>query len=215
MRFPVNDPTKVETFNVGISARGVALDSKGNLWVASNFDLDFPMAELPAGISIMRQFQLGGENMMKHVSDENPTGMVNMIRPDGTQPMPSGFKGGKIINMPWGVSIDGNDDVWVGNFFGKGVVLMSGVGTEGHSPGVNAGDVIHEFQCGSIQMLTDVAVDPAGNIWAANNWNNPNAVLGNDPPRPITTYGGGSGLVVIYGAAAPVKTPLMGAVEKQ
>ncbi|MEZ4823865.1 MAG: hypothetical protein R2942_16260 [Ignavibacteria bacterium] len=42
VRFPVSDPSKVETFNVGLSARGVALDSKGNLWVASNFDLDFP-----------------------------------------------------------------------------------------------------------------------------------------------------------------------------
>ncbi|MEZ4823863.1 MAG: hypothetical protein R2942_16250 [Ignavibacteria bacterium] len=74
--------------------------------------------------------------------------------------------------------------------------------------------MIHEYQSGSIQMLTDVAVDPAGNIWAANNWNNPNAVLDNNPPGPISTYGGGSGLVVIYGAAAPVKTPLMGTVRK-
>ncbi|MEZ4823864.1 MAG: hypothetical protein R2942_16255 [Ignavibacteria bacterium] len=49
----------------------------------------------------MRQFQLGGENMMAHVSDENPTGFISMIRPDGTQPNPSGYKGGKIVNMPW------------------------------------------------------------------------------------------------------------------
>jgi hypothetical protein len=214
VRFPVSDPTKVETYNVGLSARGVALDSKGNLWVASNFDDDFPMPILPAGISIMRQFQLGGENMMKNVSDENPTGFVSMIRPDGTIPQPSGYKGGKIINVPWGVSIDGNDDVWIGNFFGKGAVLMAGDGTEGHAPGTNAGDVIHEFQSGSIQMLTDVAIDPAGNLWTANNWDNTNAVLGNNPPGPISTYGGGSGLVVIYGVAAPVKTPLMGHVRK-
>ena len=55
-----------------------------------------------------------------------------MIRPDGTQPAPMGFTGGKAVNVPWGVSIDGNDDVWIGNFWGRGVVLMAGDDTKGH-----------------------------------------------------------------------------------
>ena len=76
-----------------------------------------------------------------------------------------------LINVPWGVSIDGNDDVWVGNFWGRGVVLMAGAEPKGHPAGTKPGDVIHQFQSGSIQMLTDVAIDPAGNVWAANNWN--------------------------------------------
>jgi hypothetical protein len=33
VRFPADDPSKVESFRVGIGVRGVALDSKGNLWV--------------------------------------------------------------------------------------------------------------------------------------------------------------------------------------
>ena len=41
-----------------------------------------------------------------------------MTRPDGTQPAPKGFSG-LPINVPWGVSIDGNDDVWFGNFYGS------------------------------------------------------------------------------------------------
>ena len=32
-RFPANDPSKVETFQVGLTVRGLALDSKGNVWV--------------------------------------------------------------------------------------------------------------------------------------------------------------------------------------
>ena len=45
VRFPANDPTKVETFRAGIGVRALALDSKGNVWVASNMDLRHPAAE--------------------------------------------------------------------------------------------------------------------------------------------------------------------------
>jgi hypothetical protein len=34
------------------------------------------------------------------------TGIVNMIRPDGIQPVPEGFTGGGVVDVPWGVSID-------------------------------------------------------------------------------------------------------------
>ena len=57
VRFPVGDPSKVETFKVGIGVRGVALDSKGNLWVASLMSPDFPVPKIPEGVSIMKQFE--------------------------------------------------------------------------------------------------------------------------------------------------------------
>jgi hypothetical protein len=78
----------------------------------------------------------------------------------------------------------GRDDVWFGNFYGRGVVLMAGDDTKGHPAGTKAGDVIHQFQSGSIQMITEVAVDPAGNVWAANNWNQQDAVMAYEPARP-------------------------------
>jgi hypothetical protein len=90
---------------------------------------------------------------------------------------------------------------------------MAGVDTKGHPVGTKAGDVIHVFQSGSIQMLTDVAIDPAGNVWAANNWNLPEAAVGNPPANPTSTWGGGSGFTVIYGVAAPVKPPRIGEVR--
>ena len=61
-------------------------------------------------------------------------------------------------------------------------------------------------------MLTDVSIDPAGNVWAANNWNNLERRLRPNPPTAISTWGGGSGFTVIYGVAAPVKPPRMGKV---
>src|SRR5208283_1429376 len=167
VRFPANDPSKVESFRAGISVRALALDSKSNVWVVSNMSLDFPVPKIPDGASIMEQFKILGGAMLSY---PKPTGLVNMIRPDGTQPTPMGFTGGGAVDVPWGVNIDGNDDVWIGNLSPRkrAVVLMAGVDTKGHPAGTKAGDVIHIFQSGSIQMLTDVNIDPAGNVWAAN-----------------------------------------------
>lgn len=210
VRFPADDPTKVEAFRAGIAVRGIALDSMGNCWSASNMSLDFPPPSIPDGVSVMRQFQLAGQYFEHTLPPGKSTGVVNMIRPDGTQPAPNGFTGGGVINAPWGVSIDGADDVWVANFWGRGVVLLAGAGATGHPAGTQPGDIVHSFQGGSIQMLTDVAIDPAGNVWAANNWNRVNAVLDTVPAWPTSTWGGGSGFTVIYGVASPVQAPLMG-----
>ena len=214
VRFPANDPTKVESFRAGIGVRALALDSKENVWVASNMDLKTPQPELPSGISIMEQFKLITAHMFKYVSGPppRPTGAVNMIRPDGTQPAPMGYTG-DAINIPWGLNIDGNDDVWVGNMWARSVTLLAGDNTKGHPAGTKTGDVIHMFQSASIQMITDVSIDPAGNVWAANNWNSLEAAASPNPSRPTSTWGGGSGFTIIYGVAAPVKPPRIGKVQ--
>jgi len=214
IRFPAEDPSKAEAINAGgVSVRGIALDSKGNVWTASLISLDFPPPVIPPGVQIMTQFQIAGLDIFGYTTPTKPTGVIQMTRPDGSHPAPNGFSGVP-INVPWGLSIDGRDDVWFGNFYGRGVVLMAGDDTKGHPAGTKAGDVIHQFQSGSIQMITEVAVDPAGNVWAANNWNQQDAVMAYEPARPTSTWGGGSGITVIYGVAAPVKTPLMGPVQQ-
>ena len=213
VRFPADDPSKAESIPAGgISVRGIALDSRGNLWSASLIGLDFPPPVIPDGAPIMEQFKIAGLDIFGYTSPTKAAGVIQMTRSDGTQPAPKGFSG-LPINVPWGLSIDGNDDVWFGNFYGRGVILMAGEDAKGHPAGTKAGDVIHQFQSGSIQMITEVAIDPAGNVWAANNWNDQQAVMAYDPARPTSTWGGGSGITVIYGVAAPVKTPLMGQVR--
>jgi hypothetical protein len=212
VRFPADDPSKVETFRAGLVVRALALDSKENVWVASNCSLDFPLPKVPEGTSIMEQFRLMGAAMLR---DEKPTGVIHMFRPDGTQLEPKGFTGGGEVDVPWGLNLDGNDDVWIGNISPRnnGVVLMAGAHPKGHPAGTKAGDVIHVFKSGSIQLLTDVNIDPAGNVWAANNWNDPRAAVEPNPPSRISTWGGGSGLTVIYGVASPVQPPRMGKVR--
>ncbi len=52
-----------------------------------------------------------------------PGGDVSMVQPDGTVLPP--FNGGKSIIGPWGIAIDGNDNVWVANATGRSVFFGS------------------------------------------------------------------------------------------
>lgn len=212
VRFPANDPTKVDVYQAGLGVRALALDSHENVWVVSNMSLDFPLPKVPDGASIMEQFKIMGKAMLTYPKS---TGVIHMIRADGTQLEPKGFSGGGAVDVPWGLNIDGNDDVWIGNLSprSRSVAYMAGANPKGHPPGTKRGDVIHVFKSGSIQMLTDVAIDPAGNLWAANNWNSPEAAVAPNPPTAISTWGGGSGFTVIYGVASPVQPPRMGKVR--
>lgn len=62
-------------------------------------------------------------------------------------------------------------------------------------------------------MLTDVVVDQAGNLWWANSWNLPQTVMEAKPDPAYSTWGGGSGVVVVYRIAKPAQTPLTGPVS--
>lgn len=209
IRFPTNNPTDVQHYQVGGGGtRGVALDSKGNLWVASNFSKGFPPPHIPDGTPIMKQFQISLRHLKTHLHPGERTGVVNVIRPDGSIPSGNGYTANGAIVVPWGISIDGNDNVWVGNFLGKGVVLLTGDHND-----KTIGDPIHVFQSGSIEYVTDVVIDPAGNVWVANNWKDLQAVDDNNPDRSTSTWGGGMGIVAIYGVASPVQTPVLGQVQ--
>lgn len=215
---PSVTPPTVERFTLSGGGRGVALDSNGNCWVACNTSPDFPSTLPTDGVSIIEGFALGYPHLAQTTGHQHKTGAVFMIPADAN---PADTKddvsltpyGDGKLNAPWGVSIDGNDDVWVANFLGRGVSFMAGASNNARTEGFDTGDLIHTIQSGSIQMLTDVVVDQAGNIWCANNWNIPQTVMEAKPEPPYSTWGGGSGVVVIYGIAKPTCTPLVGPVS--
>jgi hypothetical protein len=91
VRFPANDPSKIETFHVGLSVRALSLDQKGNLWVTSNMSPDFPRPKMPPNATIMEQFKILAHAVLTY---PKPTGVASMIRPDGTQANPKGFDAG-------------------------------------------------------------------------------------------------------------------------
>jgi hypothetical protein len=122
--------------------------------------------------------------------------------------------------MPWGITVDGNDTVWVANF--------------GTTPGFNDPDNLEPSEllsrvshfCGvdtskcpptkqgvgmpispdsgytsnALIRNTGVVIDPSGNVWLTNNWKD----------IPLKINPGGNSIAVMVGAAGPVKTPLIG-----
>jgi len=140
-------------------------------------------------------------------------GSVSMLRPDGSPALGSPFNPTGSIWGAWAVSIDGNDHVWVSNFApGGGITELCGAWTETCPPGMKTGDAISPpggWKGGGMQMLVDVSIDPAGNVWVSNNWQDPTSCYGK-PDESVSTRCGGQGMVVFYGMAKPVRAPQIG-----
>jgi len=88
---------------------------------------------------------------------------------------------------------------------GKQLEYMAGSDTKGHPAGTKTGDLLHVF--------SNISIDPAGNVWAADNWNDLHVATGLNHDPLKSTWGGGDGVTVLYGAAPPVKPPRMGPVR--
>jgi hypothetical protein len=63
---------------------------------------------------------------------------------------------------------------------------------------------------GGMQPLTDIAIDPAGNVWVADNWQRPESCFAPFANEAKSTLCGGNGLTVFYGMAKPVAAPQIG-----
>src|SRR5271157_2780187 len=120
------------------------------------------------------------------------------------------FTGGGLPG-PWAVAVDGNDNIWISNFAmpNSPIVQLCGVKTENCAPGMKTGDQISPpggYVGGGLQMQTDIAVDPAGNVWAMNNWQDIDSCFGYKN-EAYSTRCGGQGVVIFYGMAKPVRAP--------
>jgi hypothetical protein len=216
-------PDQYKTVTVALGARGIAIDSKGNAWLSQQSNS--PTGALPAGAvmppgttnppqqpkTIMEEFEAGAAFAAVNPKLKN-LGNLALISPD-LAIIKNGIAG-DVAFVPWGVTIDGNDNVWVGNLYGQSLIHICGTDPSKCPQGKTTGDVIHNYQSGVIQVTTDVVVDDAGNIWSANNWYDADVVINKSYNARTSTFPGGQGLVVTYGVAAPVQNPLMGAVRK-
>jgi len=227
-RFPASDPGKAEHIEVGYAPRAIAIDSRGNAWVANTVGhpgtaekLAFVEAKLKGKAESIMGSMSKEELMAKEWIDlyeiltRYPGGDVSLIHPDGMVLGP--FDAGKSMVGPWGIAIDGNDNVWVANSTGRSVTLLCGARKESCPPGLETGDPISPpgGYVGGLQIITDVAVDPAGNVWVANNWDRPDEGFKKVPDEALATRFGGNGAVVFFGLGKPVHTPLIGPVRAQ
>jgi hypothetical protein len=219
-RFPIADPTKAETFYSGASPAGLNVDSRGNVWITTRFGNGLMGKAHLADMDLRAKF--GGvvpgmdymtSTMSTQQGGTDHSGSVTLLQPDGTPYPGSPFTGGGLPG-PWAVVVDGNDNVWISNFAmpNSPIVQLCGVRTETCPPGMNTGDQISPpggYVGGGLQMQTDIAIDPAGNVWVMNNWQDIASCIGK-PQEALSTRCGGQGVVIFYGLAKPVRTPQIG-----
>ncbi len=222
-RFPASDPGRAEEIEVGFSPHAVAIDSQGNAWVGNLIGhpgtmekialvkqkLESKLEALQGSMSADAMAANMWVNLWDIIS-QNPGGDVSMIRPDGTVRGP--FNAGGAITGPWGIAIDGNDNVWVASSTSHSVTQLCGVRTETCPPGLNTGDPItpSEGYIGGLQIVAPIALDPAGNAWVGNGWNDTEAGFSKIPPEAQSTRFPAHTIVVFFGVAKPVRTPLIG-----
>lgn len=161
---------------------GVAIDSTGDVWISNSHIVDPPCATCGSG----------GGFPYKDVLDGIIDPSVTRLDSDGN--LVGVYRGGGMW-IPWGICVDGADNVWVANFGGRRVTELDHDG----NPVAPLG-----YYSDAMQRITGVSIDPSGNVWLANNW-----LI--DPPL---TNPGGDGMLVFVGLAAPVKTPMFGPPEQ-
>jgi len=218
-RFPAADPGKAENFKSGFNTSGLAVDSRGNVWVTARFGNSLlgmmHLVEMGARLKLYG-VTTASDYLTKTMSEQKGGrrgGSMILLRPDGS-PYPGSPFTGASLPGPWAVAVDGDDNVWVSNFAGASgqIAHLCGTRTENCLPGMKTGDPISPplgYVGGGLQMEVDIDIDPAGNVWVTNNWQDIDSCIGT-PKEGLSTRCGGQGVVVFYGMAKPVRTPLIG-----
>ena len=224
-RFPATDPTNVQTFKTGFSGSGLAVDSLGNVWITNKLGNSergrLKMFEMAVAGKVNYDGDPDASARITHVMvdamyTQTPGwtgGSMTVLHPDGSEANFSPVYG-KGIYGPWAVSVDGNDNIWIANFASEsaGIVELCGFRTENCPPGMKTGDAISPpggYVGGGLQLQVDIGIGPAGDVWVTNNWQTPAACYGK-PDEVISTRCGGQGVVVFFGQAKPVHTPMIG-----
>jgi hypothetical protein len=216
-RFPASDPTNAETFKAGYSGSGLGIDSQGNVWVTNRLgNSDHGMFDIVEDIAVLKAGDNADRTLTYQMYKQKggpDGGSVTLLRPDGTQYPGSPFTGGGLPG-PWAATIDGNDNVWISNFAAahSPITQLCGVRTENCPPGFKTGDQIAPpggYVGGGLQMQTDLAIGPAGDVWVMNNWQDIDSCFG-DPDEALSTRCGGQGVTVFHGMAKPVRAPQIG-----
>jgi streptogramin lyase len=226
-RFPASDPGQAEEFKVGFSPHAIAIDSKGNAWIGNLIGhpktkevLALVKQKIEGKIEA-REGSMTADDVaatmwadLWGIINKYPGGDVSMITPDGEVLGP--FNADGAITGPWGIAIDGNDNVWVASSTSSSVTQLAGVRPETRPPGVKTGDPItpQEGYIGGLQVIAPIAIDPAGNVWVGNGFHNTETGFSKIPPEASSTEFGAHTIVVFFGVAKPVKTPLIGPVRR-
>lgn len=204
-KFSTDNPMFSEKYIVqGISIRGLSKDLNDDIWVSCNSNIGTKMPSIDPSLTIMQQFTLLGTfayETWPPLTEKRVGALVLLDKKNLTKPkMIIDGEKAKLCG-PWGNVVDGANNLWAGNFLATGVVNYAT--NDMPELDLKKGDLIHRYQMGLFQEVTDVLVDKMGHVWVANNWNDEAAVLGVNNHQVTSTKGGGAGVSVIYGVAKP------------
>lgn len=219
--FPASDPSKVSRFKTaGLNNSGMAIDSGGNVWVTNRFGTGLQAIAHLIHMGVLlktKGVDAASDYLTTTMSKQqggSSGGSVTLLRPDGSPFNGSPFKSGGLPG-PWAAVVDGNDNVWISNFASASspIVELCGTRVTNCPPGMKTGDQISPpggYVGGGLQEQTDLAIDPAGNVWVMNNWQNIDTCVAPVPEEALSTRCGGQGVTVFYGLAKPVQAPQIG-----
>jgi streptogramin lyase len=122
----------------GLSGPGkLMVDSEGNIWAGDNFI-----------VGAQNQDALWAGNLSKFAPDGKPL-----------SPMTSGFTGGGLEGIGFGMALDANDNVWAGTYGTQTIVKFDKTGKPLSPPdGWNFS--------GQLGQMQGVIVTPSGDVWA-------------------------------------------------
>ena len=122
----------------GLSAPGkLMIDSKGNVWAGDNFIVGF-----------QNQDSLWAGNLSKFAPNGRPL-----------SPMTTGFTGGGLEGIGFGLALDADDNVWATCYGSKAIVKFDNNGKPLSPPeGYN-------FD-GQLGLMQGIIVTPSGDVWA-------------------------------------------------
>lgn len=172
---------------------GIAGDSNGYMWVSNS---SWVVAPCPGKV---------GQKQVEEAVGKGG-GNVTLLDPSG-KPVGENPIAGAGLTNPWGIAVDGADQVWVANFGGRRLSELCGTEPRNCPPGKRRRGAAISPKSGygfdGLVRNTGVAIDPSGNVWLANNWKN----------APIQTNPGGYQIVAYLGLAAPTRSPQIGPPE--
>ncbi|MBS1845773.1 MAG: hypothetical protein JST53_15255 [Actinobacteria bacterium] len=172
---------------------GIAGDSNGYMWVSNSKWVVAPCPGKVEPKQVEEKVGKGGGN-------------VTLLKPNG-EPAAADPITGAGLNNPWGIAVDGADQVWIANFGGRRLSELCGTVPRNCPPGKRRVGAAISPKSGygfdGLVRNTGVAIDPSGNVWLANNWKN----------APIQTNPGGYQIVAYLGLAAPTRSPQIGPPE--
>jgi streptogramin lyase len=169
----------------------VAVDGSGNAWLANQSSTT--ITKITADGTQATSFSCCNAPSGLAIDQHGNIWVTNFLEDSVSELSPtgvvlsSGFTGGGLLR-PQAIAVDGKDNVWVANYHGDSITELEGA--DSVTPGTPLSPGSGYGLSAGLSLPFSVTVDGSGNVWVSSFANN-----------TVTEF---------LGAAAPVKTPLLG-----